>query len=67
MIPPPPPLVITVDEAAERLGVSRSTMYRLIADGEIPVVKLRDLTRVRESDLVDYVATQSAKRPRRAS
>jgi excisionase family DNA binding protein len=32
------PRAYTPDEVAERLGVSRDTVYRLIRDGHLPVV-----------------------------
>jgi excisionase family DNA binding protein len=31
---------MSIDEAAELLGVCRSTMYRAAKDGEIPVIKI---------------------------
>ena len=37
-----PPLVYSVAEAAEVLGVSDSLVYRLINDGELPSVRLGD-------------------------
>ena len=34
------PRLLTVDEVAERLGVHRITVYRRIARGDIPAVRL---------------------------
>jgi excisionase family DNA binding protein len=31
---------MSIDEAAELLGVCRSTLYRAAKDGEIPVIKI---------------------------
>ena len=31
---------MSIDEVAELLGVCRSTMYRAVKDGEIPVIKI---------------------------
>lgn len=38
-------------EAARRLGVSRSTIYKLIADGDLPAVKLGGATVLAVEDL----------------
>jgi len=40
------PILMRVTEAAERLGVSRATLYGLIAKGEIRVVRLGRSIRV---------------------
>jgi excisionase family DNA binding protein len=48
-------VLLTVEQAGERLGVSRSTMYRLIAAGDIDVVHVRALTRVEPEELRSYV------------
>ncbi|MBA4389970.1 MAG: transcriptional regulator [Syntrophus sp. (in: bacteria)] len=32
--------LITLDEVAERLGISRVTLWRWVKDGKVPVVKL---------------------------
>lgn len=48
-------LTINYDEAARRLGVSRRTVQRLVASGELPTVELGGACRVRTADLVAYV------------
>jgi excisionase family DNA binding protein len=35
------PRLLTVPEVAERLGVDRTTVYRLIHENELPAVRLR--------------------------
>lgn len=35
-----PPLALSIPEAAKHLGIGRTTLYRLIGDGVIPVVKI---------------------------
>lgn len=37
---PPPPLALTVPEAAALAGVSARTMYRAIEAGSVPTVRL---------------------------
>lgn len=39
-------MLLTVAEAAERLGIERSTMYVLIADGQIDTVRVGRLRRI---------------------
>ena len=52
---PPSPL-LTIGEAADHLNVSRSTVNRLIANGELPVVRITSAPRVRRVDIDDYIA-----------
>jgi excisionase family DNA binding protein len=35
------PRLLTVPQVAERLGIDRSTVYRLIHENELPAVRLR--------------------------
>lgn len=55
----PPPLLST-DEVAHRLSVSRKTVYRLIHAGSLPAVKTSDTGRahlkVDEQDLEAWIA-----------
>jgi excisionase family DNA binding protein len=44
MSPPPPLAYYRIKEACDRLGVSRSTLCRRIASGELPAWKLGSLT-----------------------
>lgn len=39
-------LLLRIEEAARRLGISRSTAYQLVATGQLPVVKIGRATRV---------------------
>jgi excisionase family DNA binding protein len=52
--------LLTVDEAAARLRVSRSTMYRLIRAGVIPTVTVRRAKRVAPQAVSDFVAVGGA-------
>ncbi|MFD5084250.1 helix-turn-helix domain-containing protein [Kitasatospora sp. NPDC058406] len=61
-VPDPTLVALTVEEAARRLGVGRTTMYALVASGEVPSVTIGRLRRVPAEALSEYVAarTQSA-------
>jgi excisionase family DNA binding protein len=48
--------LLTVEQAAERLGTSTRFIRRLIADRRIPYCKLGRHVRIAESDLINYVA-----------
>lgn len=50
-----PAEVLTIPQVADRLKVSRNTVYRLISDGDLPVVEVRGKSRVAESDLQQYI------------
>jgi len=52
-------VALTVVEAARRLSVGRTTMYALIASGEIPSVTVGRLRRVPAEALKDYVAARA--------
>ena len=49
---------LTVEEAAERLGVEYKTVYRLVRGGEIPAGKIGRVYRIREEDLDAYFEQQ---------
>lgn len=58
--------LLTLDEAAERLGVSRARVYELVGvgdelgKGELKSVQLGRLRRIVESDLVAYIESLRA-------
>jgi len=45
------PMLLTITKAAERLGCSRSYIYRLHVRGDLELVKLGNATRVTERSL----------------
>lgn len=53
----PEPKLLTVEEAARRLGISRTRMYALIGAGEVESVQIGRLRRV-HVDQVDAYATR---------
>jgi len=52
-------LLLRIPEAADCLGLSRSTVYELIAAGELRVVRYGRAVRVPVSELVGWVERQS--------
>ena len=48
--------LLTVVEAAQQLCLSRSKVYELLADGELPSVRIGRTRRIMTSDLADFVA-----------
>jgi excisionase family DNA binding protein len=56
--PDPTLVALTVEEAARRLGVGRTTMYALLASGEIPSVTIGRLRRIPAEALSVYVAAR---------
>ncbi|MET9043870.1 excisionase family DNA-binding protein [Streptomyces sp. NPDC004362] len=49
-------LLLTVEEAARRLGIGRTTCFALIASGELESVKVGSLRRIPADALAMYVA-----------
>jgi excisionase family DNA binding protein len=52
------PIAYSVREAAARLGISRSSLYLVIAPGEIPIAKIGSRTLILDDDLRAYLARQ---------
>jgi excisionase family DNA binding protein len=53
-------LLLRIDTAAERLSVSRATLYRLIRRGELPTVRIGSAVRVSTVALERWLAAQTA-------
>ncbi len=51
-------LLLRVTEAAERLALGRSTVYELIARGELPTVRIGAATRIPVAALQHWVERQ---------
>ena len=49
-------LLLRIEEAAERLGIGRSLMYRLVMSGEVESVHVGRLHRIPAECLVEHVA-----------
>ncbi|MGW0992485.1 helix-turn-helix domain-containing protein [Streptomyces tendae] len=52
-------VALTVEEAARRLGVGRTTMYALVASGEVQSVQIGRLRRVPVQALDSYLAART--------
>jgi excisionase family DNA binding protein len=48
-------ILLRVEEAATRLGIARTLMFRLIRDGEVESVRVGRLRRVPVASLTEYV------------
>jgi len=49
------PRLLTVEEVATRLRVSKMSVYRLTERGDLPVIRVGRTQRIRESDFTAYV------------
>ena len=49
-------LLLSVEEAAERLGIGRSLMYELISSGQVASIRVGRLRRIAPEALSTYVA-----------
>jgi excisionase family DNA binding protein len=52
-------LLLRIPEAAQRLGLGRSTIYELIASGDLPAVRIGRAVRVPASRLAAWVERQA--------
>jgi excisionase family DNA binding protein len=53
---PTPTLAVTINDACRATGLGTTTIYELIADGEIEAVKIGRRTVILWQSLVDYLA-----------
>jgi excisionase family DNA binding protein len=61
--PQPPTQLFSIGTVAERLEVSPDTVRRLIARGDLAVVRFGGIVRVSAEDLESFVARQRGARP----
>lgn len=57
-----PPLLLKIDEAAKMLGLSRSLVYALAADGGIPSQRIGRAVRIPLADLQRWVERNTSNR-----
>ncbi len=53
---PTTPLCVSVPEAARLLGIGRSTLWTLIARGEVRTIRIAGRRLIRDVDLADFLA-----------
>ena len=56
VVPEEPRLLLRIEEAAQRLGIGRSLMYRLVMSGAVESVHVGRLRRVPAECLAEHVA-----------
>lgn len=54
-----PPRLISQDEAAHRLAVSRTTVWRLLTAGELGAVRIGSRTLVSAESIEDFIGRQT--------
>jgi excisionase family DNA binding protein len=54
--------LMSLQEARDLLGLSRTTVYRLVRDGELPVVEFPGRTLVQASDLDAFIESRKTRR-----
>lgn len=61
--PTPQPRLLTLEEVADRLGITHRMARRLISERRVPVTKVGRLVRVADDALAAYIAanTQAAR------
>jgi excisionase family DNA binding protein len=52
-------MLLTLSDAATRLGVSRKTVEREIADGRLAIVRVRRARKIAPAELDRYIAAQT--------
>jgi excisionase family DNA binding protein len=55
-------LLLRIDAAAERLAISRTTLYRMVQRGELPIVHIGTAIRIPVSSLERWLADHVASR-----
>ena len=56
-------MLLSVEEAADRLGVGRTTMWMLIRRGDIASIHVGRLRRIEPEALADYIASRREPTP----
>jgi excisionase family DNA binding protein len=57
-------LAYSLDDAADHIGLGRTTMYRLVRDGELHALKVGRRTLVLESELRSFLDSKMAESTR---
>jgi excisionase family DNA binding protein len=54
--------LLTINEVGKALGVSRSTVYRIIWDGDLETVHIRQSVRISHEELMRYLNSLSSEK-----
>jgi excisionase family DNA binding protein len=60
-------LLLSIPSAADRLGIGRTTLYKLANDGVVPTVQVGSRRLIRDADLVAYAESLPVSRPQDAA
>lgn len=52
--------LLTIDNFVKETAISRATFYRIVARNELPIVKIGRSTRIRRTDLDNWLANLSS-------
>jgi len=55
------PDFVSIREAADRLGVTYATLWRMVREGQLPAVRVRSLVRIPTEALFELPPIQSRK------
>lgn len=52
--------LLTINRAAEKLSVSRSSLYKLVARGDLRIIKIGKAARIADADIDAFIARMRA-------
>ena len=53
------PVLLTIKQALARVPIGRSTLHRIVRDGELPAVRIRGRVFILEEDLSAYITSRT--------
>lgn len=56
--------MLTVKDVMNRLNLSKPTIYRLVENGEIPVIRIGGSLRFEEREIEDFINSKRERRTR---
>ena len=55
------PMLLRAEDVSKLLSLGRSTVFQLLASGELPVVRIGRAVRVRRADLEPWIEAQTTR------